>query len=198
MTARGRRFGCESWRRTGGWVNEVPFSEGGPNGIEGNISGVGSKLVKRAHDGAIEIPPQQILATRVFREFHPCLFRHLHQAVVRVAHYRDEPAVEKIQAEREIDDGADNGRMCNPLTAGPRAVHQLDGIVVGALSVRLPEVRAFAEPVPFIVTASDDVLTGEDAFGDRPIAAVVTKDKMSGSRVHGSAKPFGEADSRRR
>ena len=128
-----------------------------------------TKLVKRFHHGAVQIPRPQI-GTTVSRHFYACGFAEPRILIMRRPDLLEGFRVSKIEAIAQINHRAQRRRMLD-LAPAPFA------FCLGPASCPrwavLPKVKAVAKPVPRILAGMQRLSQGNDFPGDANIAPVI-------------------------
>jgi hypothetical protein len=103
-------------KESSAFVEPVTFRKDGTNGGERLRAIVFSCLVQGAQNRAIKMSPEQIAPAGIFRELNSGSCGGENQLRMRRSHHLDVTRVEQVQAEIQIDDGANDCWLSNCLS----------------------------------------------------------------------------------
>ena len=128
--------------------------------------------MERTQNGAIQITPKEVVAARVPRQVNAAFRRGPHQLTKRGAHEFYKAAIEKIEAETEVDDRTDNRGSLDLLARTMSTCRNFSGEIERAFCVVFPEINAVTKPVVVVVAGFKEVIAGQHFLGKLVIATV--------------------------
>lgn len=114
------------------------------------------------------------------------------------ADHVDEPIIEEVETEAEINDGPDDGRLPDPVLPTARPVSDLASELIRSLRVVFPEVDAVTKPIVIIAAGLKPLLAGKHALSHASVAAVIAEDEAGGGWIQGLAELLCEANAANR